>query len=212
MRVETGEELFVSDLRPGDRVLSMRSDGTIEYSEVMTFMDRDETGYGLFYTFFTESGKQLTLTAKHLVYVLNQNSTVNLKQVEVVFADTVREGQYLLLVDKVSIMATAINRITVGSKRGMYAPLTKHGTIIVDDVIVSCYAYIDNVFIAHAVFAPMRVYHDISQYFPVFNWPKQDSIVVNRNSTNPTTGMHWYAKILYSIGTKILSRDTLYVH
>ena len=212
VQLNTGAEIRISDVRLGDRVRSMRSDGKIEYSEVINFMDRDDEAYGLFYTFHTDSGNQITLTAKHLVYVVNQNSTVDFDTVDVAFADTVMEGQYLLLGDKDSITTSAINRITVGTIQGMYAPLTKHGTIIVDDVIASCYAYIDNIYIAHASFAPMRVYYDISQYFPVFNWPTSNSEVVNRNNTKLPTGVHWYAKLLYTVGTKILSRDTLYVH
>lgn len=211
VHLEDGQQTPMSDLRVGDRVLSMRSDGVLEYSEVMTFMDRDDGGYGLFYTIHTESGKRITLTAKHLLYVVNQNSSLIAENYEAVFADTLTEGQFLLLGDKDSITATAINRISVETRRGIYAPLTKHGTIVVDDVIASCYAYIDNVNIAHAVFAPMRLYYDISQYFPVFN-RLTTNFEVARNATKPAVGMHWYAKVLYSVGTKILSRDTLYVH
>jgi hypothetical protein len=198
----------MSDLRIGDRVLGMRSDGVLEYSEVINFMDRDDFGYGLFYTLSTASGKEITLTAKHLLYVVNQNSSFDVNRIEAVFADSVTAGQYLLLRDKDSIITTVITKIAVQTRRGIYAPLTKHGTIVVDDIIASCYAYIDNIDIAHAVYAPMRVYHDISQVFAMFSSQNVES----RNSTNVPNGMHWYAKILYKIGTKILSPDTLFVH
>lgn len=198
----------MSELRIGDRVLSMRSDGFIEYSEVINFMDRDDFGYGLFYTLSTKSGKEITLTAKHLLYVVNQNFSFDVNRIEAVFADSVSEGQYLLLGEKDSVITTLITKITVATRRGIYAPLTKHGTIVVDGIVASCYAYIDNIYIAHTVYAPMRVYHDISQYFAMFTSPS----VETRNSTNVPTGMHWYAKFLYKLGTKILSSDTLFVH
>lgn len=211
VQLENGHHVTMSDLRIGDRVLSMRSDGVLEYSEVINFMDRDDAGYGLFYTFSTESGKEITLTAKHLLYVIKQNSSFSVDRIETVFADRVTEGQYLLLRDKDSIIATIITKVTVKTRRGIYAPLTKHGTIVVDDIVASCYAYIENINIAHTVFAPMRVMYDISNYFTSF-WSQPYNAVEFRNSTNLPTGMHWYSKALYNIGSKILSRDTLYVH
>lgn len=211
VHVKNGKEIFMSEVRLGDHVLSMRSDGKLEYSEVINFMDRDDFAYGLFYTIHTSSGNQITLTAKHLLYVVNQNYSFEVDKIQAVFADSVSEGQYLLLRNHDYIVPTVITKVDVGTKQGIYAPLTKHGTIVVDDVIASCYAYIDNIFIAHSVFAPMRVYHGISQYFSVFNRPTSD-LEVSRNNTEQPVGMHWYAKVLYTIGTKILSRDTLYVH
>lgn len=212
VQLENGGRVPMSDLRIGDSVLSMRSDGVLEYSEVINFMDRDDFGYGLFYTFSTMSGKEITLTAKHLLYVIKQNTTFDVNRIEAVFADRVTEGQYLLLRDKDSVIATIITKVTVKTRRGIYAPLTKHGTIIVDDIVASCYAYIENIYIAHTVFAPMRVFYDISNYFSIFSWSRPFYEVESTNSTNLPTGMHWYSKVLYNIGTKLLSRDTLYVH
>lgn len=212
LKLENGGHISMSDLRVGHRVLSMRSDGVLEYSEVINFMDRDDFGYGLFYTLSTESGKEITLTAKHLLYVVNQNSSFHVNRMEAVFTDSVRTGQYLLLGDKDSLITTIITKITVATRRGIYAPLTKHGTIVVDGILASCYAYIDNIYVAHAVFAPMRVYHDISQYFTMFTSLESHNAVERRNSTNVSKGMHWYSRYLYTIGTIILSPDTLYVH
>ncbi|KAL4228656.1 hypothetical protein ACF0H5_011701 [Mactra antiquata] len=212
VQLEDGREIPISDMRIGDKVLSMRSDGELGYSEVITFMDRDDLGYGVFYTLSTDSGKEITLTAKHLLYVVKQNSSFDLNNIEAIFAETVTVGQHLLLNNKGRVIPSVVTKITVETKRGVYAPLTKHGTIVVNGVIASCYAYINNLFIAHTVFAPMRVYHDISQYFTMSTRLSSDIIVDSRNSTNIPTGMHWYAKLLYSIGTKILSPELLYVH
>ena len=200
----------MSDLRSGDRVLSMRSDGVLEYSDVMTFMDRDDNGYGLFYTIHTDSGKYLTLTAKHLLYVVKNNSSFNdWTNVETAFAENVEEGQYLILGENDSISLSKVTKITTDTRKGIYAPLTKHGTIVVNGVVSSCYAYINSVPIAHLVFAPMRAYHDISNYLPSFAWTTDSSMP---DISSPQTGMHWYARVWYSIGTRVLSEDMLYVH
>lgn len=209
---ETMGYIPMSDLRTGDRVMSMSGSGTLEYSDVMTFMDRDDNGYGLFYTLHTESGKYLTLTAKHLLYVAKNNSTfLDINDSEAVFADSIVLGQYLILGEKTSFSLSKVIKIIVDTRKGIYAPLTKHGTIVVNGVVASCYAYINIVSVAHLVFAPMRAYHDISQYLPSFRWTETDSAVISNNS-NTQTGMHWYARVLYSIGTSVLSKDTLYVH
>ena len=211
--VENLGTVTMSDVRVGDRVLSMRSDGVLEYSDVIAFMDRDDLGYGLFYTIHTESGKHLTLTGKHLVYTIKQNSSRSVNDAELVFAESVRRGQYLLLGDKDSLIATEITDISTATQRGIYAPLTKHGTIIVDGLVASCYAYINNIALAHSVFAPIRAYYDISQYLSTFySAPEAEVSPSYRNSTDLPVGMHWYAHALYSVGTKLFSKDTLFVH
>ena len=203
--------IAMSDLRIGDRVLSMSTSGKIEYSDVMTFMDRDDNAYGLFYTLHTESGKYLTLTAKHLLYIARTNSSfIDITDSEAMFAESVKEGHYLILGEKDSLFLSKVTQITVDTRKGIYAPLTKHGTIVVNDVIASCYAYINSVPVAHFVFAPMRAYHDISQYVPSLRWTVTETAITNNSNTQ--TGMHWYARFLYTIGTSILSKDTLYVH
>jgi len=207
VRLVDGNTRKMSELGVGDLALSMRSDGVLEYSEVIAFMDRDDSGYGLFYTIHTEDGKSITLTAKHLIYVANENTSLNIDNAEVVYADSVQEQQYLLIRNSDVISFSRVKYISVDTKQGIYAPLTKHGTLIVDDVIVSCYAFIDNVAIAHASFAPMRAFHDISSYFS----PGSLSVEMD-NSTRLPTGVHWYANILYTVGKRLFSRDILYVH
>ena len=201
----------MSDLRSGDRVLSMSSSGDLEYSDVMAFMDRDDNAYSLFYTIHTDSGKYLTLTAKHLLYIVKNNSTFDgLTDSETTFAENVEEGHFLILGEKDSLSLSKVTKITTETRKGIYAPLTKHGTIVVNGVVTSCYAYINSVPVAHLVFAPMRAYHDISNYLPSVAWTRESA--VSNNNSSPQTGMHWYARVWYSIGTTLLSKDTLYVH
>ena len=48
-------------------------------------------------------------------------------------------------------------------RRGAFAPLTESGRLIVNDVLVSCYAKIADAEMAHAVFSP---YRSISRHIP----------------------------------------------
>jgi hedgehog protein len=51
--------------------------------------------------------------------------------------------------------------VSVVHKRGVYAPLTSQGTLVVDNVVVSCYAVIDDQSLAHWAFAPIRILNNI---------------------------------------------------
>ncbi|XP_046570357.1 sonic hedgehog protein A-like [Haliotis rubra] len=195
-------------LAVGDMVLSVGSDGQLEFSEVITFLDRNTGETALFYTIGTEDGRTITLTAKHLIYASDSNSTTDVfDNSVVVYAETVKPGQYLLYHDDnvEYLKASRVTMVTSRTERGVYAPLTHSGTIVVDGVVASCYAVINNANIAHLVFAPIRGLHDLSAHAP---WLTQLSSAVN---TPDPKGVHRYAKALYNFASLFLSRSVLYV-
>lgn len=49
-------------------------------------------------------------------------------------------------------------------KKGIYAPLTREGNIVVNSVVASCYAMIKNHELAHAAFAPFRMYTYLTEW------------------------------------------------
>ena len=222
----------MSQVQIGDRIMSMREDGHLEFSKVLAFLDRSSTQMGLYYTLTTESGKQLTLTAKHLAYVIddvtyttlytsrdfNKTSTIDSTNFQsahtswkpvahrVVLAEEVKVGQYLLMAhtntdyfmpksqssqndysaerSDTAYKTTAMSQVSPSAETGsvgvtkvekvvsvtaqkitgVYAPLTSSGTIVVDGVVTSCYAFYKNEQIAHGVFAPMRAYHRVKDF------------------------------------------------
>ncbi|XP_046328142.1 sonic hedgehog protein A-like [Haliotis rufescens] len=197
-------------LAVGDMVLGVGSGGQLEFSEVITFLDRNIGETALFYTITTEDGRTITLTAKHLIYVTDSNCTGNVFDSSVVvYAETVKPGQFLLYGnhdDNVEYLkASRVTMVTSRTERGVYAPLTHSGTIVVDGVVASCYAVINNANIAHLVFAPIRGLYDLSAHAP---WLTQLSDVVN---TPDPKGVHRYAKVLYNFASLFLSRSVLYV-
>ncbi|KAL3836428.1 hypothetical protein ACJMK2_021861 [Sinanodonta woodiana] len=202
----------MAEISVWDRVLSMSDDGILKYSEVIALMDLDKSAYGRFYNLETENGRRISLTGKHLIYISRNNYTsTSLDSLEVIYADDVSVGDYLVTDENTDALEfSKVVNISVDTRQGIYAPLTKDGTIVVDGVVASCYAYINNNDVAHFVFAPLRFLHDVSQYLNLFILSTSDADESHKNVVS--TGMHWYANLLYQIGTHVLSPDTLFVH
>lgn len=55
-----------------------------------------------------------------------------------------------------SIYTTRITRIRNERRNGAFAPLTEQGTIVVNNILASCYAKINNADLAHNAFMPYR--------------------------------------------------------
>ena len=102
-----------------------------------------------------------------------------------------------------------VTHVLAGVREGVYAPLTATGTIVVDGALASCYAVINNPTLAHAVFAPMRGWHELSARLP--SWLSPLSSLNTQVDSLPQKGVHLYAKLLYELGSLLLSRNVLYV-
>lgn len=230
----------MTDVRLGERVLSVDEEGHLTYSEVIAFLDRDEGQRGYFQTLTTDRGHSITLTAKHLIYVTHSNVTADydvtkssdggadLSRFGTLFAEEVRVGQVIMVIEDDPakqrgsstgrrVMTPArVTHVQPAVQTGVYAPLTKTGTIVVDGVVASCYAVMNNPSLAHAVFAPMRGWHELSARLrwlsSLFSTSSSSSSGNNEvGHSLPQRGVHLYAKLLYELGAVLLSRDVLYV-
>ena len=198
----------MSELRVGDRVLSVTPSGDYIFSPVLLFLDRDPTEQRQFYTIHLDSGHSITLTPEHLLY----SATPDLKsEFSTVFARSIQEGDLLLVHSSLGkLIPQRVVRVEVEIHTGVYAPLTEGGNLVVDNVLASCYAVVDSGSLAHVVFAPIRWYESTRQFFNGIV-PGHSDISSNRlekrNSDDaavPQTGIHWYADILYSIAEWVI--------
>ena len=97
--------------------------------------------------------------------------TFNSNNIEYVYADRIEEGDSLLVdiennkrdKDHDRINFEKVIRVSVSKSRGIYAPLTAEGNMVVDGIVVSCYAVIDSQKLAHWAFLPVRVYYQIKR-------------------------------------------------
>ncbi|VDO96680.1 unnamed protein product [Soboliphyme baturini] len=88
----------------------------------------------------TEDGKQISLTAKHLIYrtnckILRQRSVV---------AEQVMVGDCVLIVHDNQFKGSRVRKINRVQKTGIYSPVTETGSLVVNDVLASCYSTLEN--------------------------------------------------------------------
>lgn len=238
----------MSELRLGEKVLSMNKDGQPIFSEVLMFMDRETSQKREFVRIRTENGAEISVTPAHLLLSTSTISSQNVqRRNQYVFADRLEEGDFLLVSVNGSLVPQKITKISSQLSRGVYAPLTNEGTIIVDNVVASCYALVDSQFVAHLSFMPIRFYTIVKRllYFSdnalsssttipsssskTVVARSRESVGSSKNSSNSSrlsedgknevivddlpdvqSGIHWYAKTLYSIKDFILPSSWIY--
>ncbi|XP_036397000.1 indian hedgehog B protein-like [Megalops cyprinoides] len=194
---EGGGVKAVRDLRLGERVLaSSESDGSgdLVFSEVLAFLDRDPAAQKHFVVIGAEGGATLSLTPAHLLFVTEGNCSSRAAggALRTIFASEARPGQCVLTAagEGARGQLSLITWVRLREDRGAYAPLTRHGTLVVNGVLASCYAAVDQSRLAHWAFAPLRL---------LYNWT---------GTGGPQgVGMHWYSRVLYWIGTLLLDPE-----
>uniref|UniRef100_A0A915CAB3 Uncharacterized protein n=1 Tax=Parascaris univalens TaxID=6257 RepID=A0A915CAB3_PARUN len=139
MTVETPDGTReIRSLKTGDKVLSIEG-SFISYSPVIMFLHRLENETAEFNLITTEGNLQLKMTDFHLIYVTNCTDDETLR---LTHSRNLRKGQCLHVIgnDKNFLTPTKIVNITRVIQRGIYAPLTAAGDIIVNSLLSSCHS------------------------------------------------------------------------
>lgn len=228
VHLEQGGTKLVKDLRPGDRVLAADDQGRLLYSDFLTFLDRDEGAKKVFYVIETrEPRERLLLTAAHLLFVAPHNDSgaagpATGSGPSALFASRVRPGQRVYVVAERNgdrrLLPAAVHSVTLREEAaGAYAPLTAHGTILINRVLASCYAVIEEHGWAHRAFAPFRLAHALlAAMAPARTDAGGEGSVpapqpaAEARGSGPASGIHWYSQLLYQIGTWLLDSETLH--
>lgn len=185
----------MNQLKIGEKILSMDANGNTIFSEVLLFLDRNESQTREFVKIETDGGAAMTVTPAHLVLVWKSEK----QQTKFTFAERVEEGDYVLVNINNNLEPRKVISIKSELHKGVFAPLTTEGTIIVDSITASCYALVDTHSLAHWGFMPIRVLNTIRHWF---------------GDPQPTEsrqiGVYWYAKVLTTIKRYLLPSDWLY--
>ncbi|VEN46029.1 unnamed protein product [Callosobruchus maculatus] len=195
----------LSELQVGDLILAVDFYTRQPlFSEVLLFLDYDPDQKREFLKFTLFSGSTFTVTPNHLLL-----RSGGFGQVE--FAGNVKVGDRLLFNNADILREESVSRIEIVLKKGVYAPLTSAGTVIVDGVAASCYATVDSQQIPHWAYLPFRITsnlrHGMMRIWCVLNrpWRSWSTTSVERQAKQEyVVGVHWYAKLLYTLGEYLI--------
>lgn len=175
-------------LEPNQLVKVILSNGSLGFSPVIGFLDRQTSLTSDFVRLTTESGHSVTLTPYHLLYRSHSNCTSERLPV---FAKDISVGDWLLQIATCGgIEPTRVVSVarTVGA--GVFAPLTLEGNLVVDNLMASCYAGTENEWLAHSSLLPLRLLYKLRSWVSQwYGW--------SRPSQPPSDiGIHPYAQFL----------------
>lgn len=247
VHLEQGGTKLVRELRPGDRVLAADDQGRLLYSDFLTFLDRDDGAKKVFYVIETrEPRERLLLTAAHLLFVAPHNDSAAAEPEaragagpppgaapgrRALFASRVRPGQLVYVVAEGGggrrLLPAAVHSVTLREEAtGAYAPLTAQGTILINRVLASCYAVIEEHGWAHRAFAPFRLAHALLAVLAPARTDRGGDgdggdgdggggghlpLPAPGAADAPgAAGIHWYSQLLYQIGTWLLDSEALH--
>ncbi len=138
-------------MKINDEVLVDAKEGT-QTSKVVSFLHKSEDANATFirlhYGLNNKTIGYITLTPKHLLNV-GTDEKADFKP-----ASDVKHGDLLTYFDSANNSFISVTVLDIENiyKTGVYAPLTKTGTIVVDDILASCYSMVKSHKMAHFFF------------------------------------------------------------
>ena len=145
----------MEELNIGDQVLvhvqdSMEGETDKEYSPVFMFTHRQKNTVNEFVRIETESGRALSLTKGHYLYINGRMAA----------ASTVSKGDLLQTSEGKSSRVTEVSKVRA---RGLYNPQTLHGDVYVDGIRSSTYTTSVEPQLAHNLLMPLRALFKVTR-------------------------------------------------
>jgi len=176
------------DLRIGDSILTLK-EGNGQYmpvwDTVFGFLHVERaSNYEFLSLGWTDArsgvSQALRITSQHLVFKMGSSGS----DMEAVFADTLSVGDVVMTPAGPASLQTVERAVM----RGVYAPITYSGTVVVDGVLSSCYASFPSHVVAHASMAPWRWFAALAERIPAL-----------KNVDADVSGVHPYPTFLMTI-------------
>jgi len=178
----------MANLSVGDRVLTVNHDGSLRYDDVIAFIHRQPQLMTSFSVIATVDGYRLVATGDHLIFTSTDQSASFSDDAPPTFLSHLHPGNdsvYITAPDYKHLGVSMVTNVTMVTGRGVFAPLTSSGTIVVDGVIVSCYALVSSHQLAHVAMAPVRLAARTCSLWNCYD-----------DTLSPLDGVHWYAQFL----------------
>ena len=135
----------MKELKIGQSVMTLDEEGSPAVTTFLGWLHKDTNLEAEFLEITTEDGHKITLTPTHIIMV---NSEMKLAS-QVVVGD--------LLTDRTGA-PTAVISITKLVTKGVYSPLTMSSTILVNNILASCFAATPHNSQAHFCFGLARTF------------------------------------------------------
>ncbi|RUS73787.1 hypothetical protein EGW08_018446 [Elysia chlorotica] len=159
-----GSRVNLQDIRVGDRILTFNARGNLVPDTVYMFGHREPEAKGCFVVLTTEN-RSLCVTADHFVYCVRDGQEVCVTAGEVTTDDLLRVCEVPTQSDSSRPSPLVLERVTnVGweMKRGLFAPFTESGSLLVEGALVSCYVKVLGAGASHACLWPARQLYRVS--------------------------------------------------
>ena len=133
----TGEIKFIRDIRIGDIILAVNSDGDLVYSSVVAVPHKPNNYRAAFNKIRTLKGHTITMTPSHLIHNINGPCTSALEGLlPLVKANGVDIGSCILTVDGIDEVVENVHTISYG----LYTVVAEDEYLVVNGIFVSPFA------------------------------------------------------------------------
>jgi len=149
-----GTKTELKNIIIGDKILAMNPNKQPIFSSFLGWMHRDGSVQNFYLQIHSLNGS-IKISPYHLIAVKEENGNLH----KFIFAKDVSPGHFILQHSLENNVFTwnKVEEVTNLYERGLMAPLTEEGTIVVDDTLASCYAEISSHTTAHAALYPVRL-------------------------------------------------------
>jgi len=142
----------MDELKLGDEIAALTDQG-IAYSPIVWFHHSDPEQRGTYLTIRTNSNRTITMSGNHMLPLVDCGLKAATRldfdlYTRFVFASRAVPGSCVLTRDASGeITVEKVQEIDSSVQKGLYAPITSSGTIIVNDIVASCYSSVESQYI-----------------------------------------------------------------
>jgi hypothetical protein len=156
VRLASGETKRVKHLEPGDNVLAYSPEKGVHSSPVIGELHRDSETTVTIVEIETSSGRRIPVTPMHSLFVRPCFSSGSSWTAKAAFEVSSGECVPRYHSNEGDVAEESITNVRTFEARGIRQPLTETGTIVVDDVVISCYDRVVNQDATHIALFPYR--------------------------------------------------------
>lgn len=168
VRMADGSKRKVKHLEIGDRVLAYNQDRGVHASRVYDDFHNDKETSVAIFEIQTSTGRKIPVTTEHSLFV---RPCLSDQQWTPKSAQDVRVGDCVpryYAGDDADVVEESVTDVRVFEAKGIRQPVTETGTILVDDVVVSCYDRVVDQRATHMALLPYRLFAQLK-----YNYAKQ---------------------------------------